>query len=175
MSIIKVISEEQNSILTLEEIKNFLRIDFNNDDALLQKALNTATRQCELKIGQTLNQKTYLMSIYNSLSSNMIRLKYGPILSVEKIECVDEHENVSLILTDSYKTILDVGVVKFLNIPLNFYRLDIIYKAGYINVPDDLKQGLLFHIAKIYEDKTGFYPVPKASNSIYKNYQKIKF
>ena len=75
MSIIKVISEETNSILSLEEIKNFLRIDFNDDDVLLQKALNTATRQCELKIGQTLNPKTYLMSIYNPLTSDKIKLR----------------------------------------------------------------------------------------------------
>jgi uncharacterized phiE125 gp8 family phage protein len=175
MSIIKVIFEEQNPILSLDEIKNFLRIDFDSDDILLQKALNTATRQCELKIGQTLNQKTYLMSIYNPLKTNKIKLKYEPIISVEKIEHIDENENTSLISTDNYKTMSDIGIIKFFNIPLNYYKLDITYKAGYMNVPDDLKQGLLFHIAKIYEDKTGFYPIRKASNSIYKNYQKIKF
>lgn len=175
MSIIKVISEEINSILSLDEIKNFLRIDFDDDDTLLQKALNTATRQCELKIGQTLGLKTYLMSIYNPLTSSKIKLKYGPIISVEKIEYIDNNEIVSVISNSNYKFNLDLAFVNFLNIPINFYKLDITYKAGYTNVPDDLKQGLLFHIAKIYEDKTGFYPIPKASNNIYKFYQKIKF
>ena len=58
---------------------------------------------------------------------------------------------------------------------INFYKLDINYKVDYITVPDDLRQRLLFYIAKIYEDKTGFYPIPKVSNNIYKFYQKIKF
>ena len=175
MSIIKVISEETNSILSLEEIKNFLRIDFKDDDVLLQKALNTATRQCELKIGQTLNPKIYLMSIYNSLTSDKIKLKCEPIISVEKIEHVDDNEITTIIPTANYRVNQDLSLIKFLNVPTNFYKLDITYKAGYITVPDDLKQGLLFHIAKIYEDKTGFYPIPKASNNIYKFYQKIKF
>lgn len=173
MSIINIINEEENNILSIDEIKNFLRIDFDNDDKLLSKALNTATKQCELCISKTLNKKTYVYSTFNEVKEK-ICLQFEPIISIEKIEIVNT-KNIKTVMNET-NYIFDkvLNAVIFKNVPTNFFRLDITYKAGFEIVTDDLKQGLLYHIAKLYEDKTGFYPIPKASNLIYKNYKKIK-
>lgn len=173
MSIINIINEEENSILSLVEIKNFLRIDFDNDDQLLLKALNTATRQCELCISKTLNKKTYVYSTFNEIREKVF-LQFAPILSIEKIETLNIKNIITVINESNYIFDNVLNAVIFKNIPTNIFRLDTTYKAGFEVVSDDLKQGLLYHIAKLYEDKTGFYPIPKASNLIYKNYKKIK-
>lgn len=174
MSIINISSEETNTILSIDEIKNFLRIDFNDDDNLLKKALNTATKQCELRISRTLVQKTYILSSYDPIKDNKIDLEYDPIKSITKIEVIDKEGNTKELSTSSYRLDKTRNCVYFLNIPTNYYKIDITYIAGYEVVPEDLKQALLFHIAKIYEDKSGYYPIPKASSNIYKNYKKIR-
>lgn len=52
-----------------------------------------------------------------------------------------------------------------------FYRIDIIYNAHEENLAEDIKQGILFHTAKIFEDKLGYSPIPRASYNIYKQYK----
>lgn len=173
MSIINIISEEENTIITLNEIKNFLRIDFSDDDDLLKKSLNTATKQCEIAISQTLNKKTYKLSFYNQVNK-IVKLNNPPIINITSVKTVDTEGKEIEINQDLYNLDIISGILIFKCQLNNFYRIDIVYSAGYENVPEDLKQGILFHVAKMYEDKCGYSPIPKASFNIYKNYKTIR-
>ena len=170
MSIINILSEVNNDIISLSEIKNFLRIDFEDDDDLLKRLLKSAIRRCELYISQSLNSKTYQLSLYKI--DKEIKLMYLPITNVTLINIIDK--NNKSIEFKNYMFDKISNKIIFNNIPSNFYRIDIIYEAGYVEVPDDLKQALLFHISKMYEDKNGYSPIPKASLNIYRNYRTIR-
>lgn len=173
MSILNIQLEEENSIISLEEIKNYLRIDFNNDDILLQNALNTATRQCELSISKSLNIKTYILSYFSNISQ-LVKLKFDPIISITKVIVIDNYNQHTQLNENEYNFDNINSTIKFKKQLINFYRVDIYYRAGFEKIPEDLKQGILYHIAKIYEDKSGYNPIPKSSNAIYKTYKQIK-
>ena len=171
MSIINVLTEQDANIIDLAEIKNFLRIDFDDDDNLLRELLKTAVKQCELYISKSLSEKNYKLSVYEC-ATNTLNLPYPPVISVNSITIIDKYNN-NIEYTNYLLDTISNKII-FRNLPNNFYRIDIIYTSGYTKIPDDIKQGILFHISKMYEDKVGYSPIPKASLGIYKNYKTMR-
>lgn len=171
MSIINILNELDTSIIDLSEIKNFLRIDFDEDDNLLNRLLKSAIKQCELYISRSITQKTYRLSLYNRVGK-FINLLYFPVTNVTSIDIIDKNNNTVKFKNYTFDQISNKVILN--NIPTNFYRIDITYEAGYTKIPDDIKQALLFHVAKMYDDKIGYSPIPKASLNIYKNYKIIR-
>lgn len=171
MSIINVLTEQDANIIDLAEIKNFLRIDFDDDDNLLKELLKTAVKQCELYISKSLSEKNYKLSVYEC-TTNTLNLPYPPVISVNSITIIDKYNN-NIEYTNYLLDTISNKII-FRNLPSNFYRIDIIYTSGYTKIPDDIKQGILFHISKMYEDKVGYSPIPKASLGIYKNYKTMR-
>ncbi len=153
--------------------KNFLKVDFGDDDELIIKMIKTAASQCETHIGKTLVEKTYVYSLYELKSSSII-LPYSPIKSINEIKNSDLN-NISAIIP-SFDYILDNigGILNFIKKPENFYRLDIEYTAGLTTINDELIQALLMHISRMYEDRSGYSPIPTNSLNIYKKYRQIK-
>jgi uncharacterized phiE125 gp8 family phage protein len=177
MTVITV--SEESSILPLDisKVKEFLKVDYDDDEAedqIITRAFKTAINQCEAKINKSIIEKTYICSIYNSLKGNKIYLVYGTVSLIVNIKYLNK--NNELITVDSGDYFLDSmdDCVIFKNIPSNFYRLDIVYKAKFGNVSDEILQAILFHTAKIYEDKTGYCQIPKASMNIYKKYREVR-
>ncbi len=171
MSIINILTEQDANIIDLAEIKNFLRIDFDDDDNLLKELLKTAVKQCELYISKSLSEKNYKLSVYEC-ATNTLNLPYPPVISVNSITIIDKYNN-NIEYTNYLLDTISNKII-FRNLPNNFYRIDIIYTSGYTKIPDDIKQGILFHISKMYEDKVGYSPIPKASLGIYKNYKTMR-
>lgn len=171
MSIINILTEQDANIIDLAEIKNFLRIDFDDDDNLLRELLKTAVKQCELYISKSLSEKNYKLSVYEC-ATNTLNLPYPPVISVNSITIIDKYNN-NIEYTNYLLDTISNKII-FRNLPNNFYRIDIIYTSGYTKIPDDIKQGILFHISKMYEDKVGYSPIPKASLGIYKNYKTMR-
>ena len=171
MSIINISEEQDINIMDLAEIKNFLRIDFDNDDNLLKELLKSAIRQCELYTSKSLYQKTYKFSTYKNVT-NILNLPYSPLISITSVNIIDKNNNSIEYINYTLDTISSSIIFK--SLPNDFYRIDITYKSGYTQLPNDIKQGLLFHISKMYEDKVGYSPIPKASLNIYRNYRTIR-
>jgi uncharacterized phiE125 gp8 family phage protein len=170
MPIIKTIEEDEDLLIGLENIKLFLKIDYNDENEIITRAFRTALKQCELMIGQSLVEKKYQYSFYSGIKNN-VHLIYGPVISVNSIKIINsQNEEVTLAEADYFLDRINDSVV-MKKIPSSFYRLDIFYTAGLENIADDLQQAILFHTAKIFEDKLGYSPIPKASYNIYRKYK----
>ena len=63
-SILNLKTDALSLAVELAVVKNFLKVDFNDDDTLITKMIKTATTQCETFINKTLVEKTYIYSIY---------------------------------------------------------------------------------------------------------------
>ena len=81
-SILNLKTDALSLAVELAVVKNFLKVDFNDDDTLITKMIKTATTQCETFINKTLVEKTYIYSIYK-LENTSIFLPFSPI----KISC----------------------------------------------------------------------------------------
>jgi uncharacterized phiE125 gp8 family phage protein len=177
MTVITVLNEETTLPLDISKVKEFLKVDYDEDEAedlIILRAFKAAINQCETKINKTIIGKTYVCSIYNGLKSNKIRLFYGAVNNILSIESVDKNNEITLLDAAGY--FLDVygDCVIFKNIPSNFYRLDITYEAKLNSVNEEILQAILFHTTKIYEDKSGYCQIPKASLNIYKKYREVR-
>jgi uncharacterized phiE125 gp8 family phage protein len=175
--IINLVTDAEAGPLELAEVKNFLRVDESIDDNLIAKLIKTATKQCELYTGKTLITKTYRCSFYNSIEYS-VNLLYSPIQSIVSIKTVDAKNNETLIDDASYFADMAGGILNFNAVPANFYRIDITYIAGFGNVanevPEDLKQAMLIHIARMYDDKSGYSLLPTSCLEIYKKYKLMR-
>lgn len=171
--ILNIKTDALNLAIDLTTIKKFLKVDFDNDDELITKMIKTATNQCETHINKTLVEKTYIYSLYE-LKNNSVILPYSPIKSINEINTNNINNVATILLSSDY--ILDSvgGILNFINKPENFYRLDIEYTAGLTTINDELIQALLMHIARMYEDRSGYSPIPTNSLNIYKKYKQIK-
>jgi uncharacterized phiE125 gp8 family phage protein len=161
--------------LSLSETKTFLRVDTSDDDDTITRIIKTATGQCELYIGKSLITKKYKLSLYGK-AENFILLPYGPVQSIDSVKKVDEEANEEVVSSDNYH--LDAESNKIiLGGNLYGYKIEVIYISGYgvaSDVPDDIKQGLLMHIAKMYDDRNGYSSIPQASIYIYNRYRSVK-
>ena len=170
MTVIKILEESSKLPIELEEIKLFLKVDYEDEDNIIIRSFKTAIKQCELLIGQSLIEKKYKYSFYNEIK-NDLQLLYGSVKSIESVKFINKNNEETIISPNTYFLDEVNNKIIFKNKPINFYRLDIFYTAGIDFITEDLKQAILFHTAKIFEDKLGYSPIPKASYNIYKNYK----
>lgn len=172
--VLNIKEDSADLVIDLETAKNFLKVDFDNDDDLIKKLIRTATTQCETNINKTLTQKTYVYSIYNFPSSNPVVLPYPPIKSIDEVKVVNANGGCNTVDSGEYYLDDVGGLLNFKGNMGNAYRIDIEYTAGLESVNEELIQGLLMHIARMYEDRSGYSPIPLNSLNIYKKYKQIR-
>ena len=78
---IKTLETTQALVVTLDDMKNFARIDHNEDDYLLECLIKTATAWVENATDKTLLNKTLM---YTQANSVMI-LPRSPIIDIIKV------------------------------------------------------------------------------------------
>lgn len=172
---VRVYEASATEPISLIEAKTFLRVDTTEDNDLITRLIKTATGQCELYTKKSLVTKKYKLSLYEK-AENYVKLPYGPAQSIESIKKIDEEANAELINPDNYNLDTESSRI-ILKTNLYEYKIEIIYTTGYgdaSDVPEDIKQGLLMHIAKMYDERNGYSPIPQASIYIYNRYREIK-
>lgn len=174
--VVEIITDSINTSVTLEDAKNFLRIDSANDDELLTRLIKSATKKCESYIGKSLITKTYKISFENCILSK-VKLPYGPIQSISSVVSKDSLGNIEVIAPENYSLNTATNTITFNSAIVN-YIIEIIYTSGYgdleTDIPEDIKQGLLFHIARLYDDRSGYSKIPNASISLYSSYKNVR-
>ncbi len=172
-SILNIKTDAAQLPIALEDVKSFLKVDFEDDDDFIKRLIKTASSQCETNINKTLVERTYIYSLYE-LKKNFIILPYQPIKSIEEIKLI-KTDGSSINLNESDYIFDNIGGIINIKSTLdNFYRLDIEYKAGLTTITDELIQAMLIHIARMYEDRSGYSSIPLTSMNIYKKYREVK-
>ena len=135
--------ESATEPVTLQEAKDWCRIDVSDDDSLITELIKGARYICELYSNISFIERTVTAIIVNGLGR--INLPYGPVTS--EVAYYDEDE---VELTDySLKTADDC-------------RVQAVYSAGYEALPKNLKTALLNQILWMYENRGD----EKLSNSL---------
>lgn len=162
-----VIEFDATTILSLNYIKNYLRIDNDCDDEFLQNALLTAISYAEKITGYILGVKTLKTTI--TLQTSTQKLKEFPFIINEIISITNNGEN----LQDTDYTVNN-GVILFKHQISG--TLEIEFKTGMesLSVPQDIKQAILQHIATMYQNKNGNYTIPQAVQNTYSQYKNIR-
>ncbi len=134
--------------VTLEEAKNYMKIDddLTEDDDLIDSLIVAARQQLEKQTGLSFIPKYITAQLRNECGG--IEIPYGPIEGdLDPTLITDRDDNEVTIETE--------GLGGFLTIRTIICYVQIIYSAGYIFLPDDLKTAIKAKVFCMYQDRIG--------------------
>lgn len=134
--------------VTLAEAKNWIKVETDDDDAIITMLITAARQYCEGYIGQSFVERTVTAIVVNELVLNGrgIRLPYGPMGAMVSITDI----NGFVLDITSYKII---GESFFqISSPVSSW-LECIYTAGYAVLPKQFKTAILEEIAWLYQHR----------------------
>ncbi|WP_425363362.1 head-tail connector protein [Candidatus Tisiphia endosymbiont of Hybos culiciformis] len=148
--IFRIIELIPQTIWTLIEVKNYMRIEGNYDDELIGGLIDAAITAAENFTKLTIITRR-IEFVCNIKNQQNFQLKYQPIKEITKIALTNNSESIEL-RSDQYYLDHDRSLL-FLNKKLENYQLIVEYIIGYdkINIPASIKHGILMHIAEMYD------------------------
>lgn len=163
--------------LTSSEVKNYLKVDGTDDDALIGNIITVAREVAEKFLKRSLITQTWKMSL-DKYAPTKLALPLGPVQSITSVTAFLRDETSSVISSSSYYLNAGKDTLIFDATPVS-HRIEVIYVAGFgataADVPEPIKQGMLTHIAAIYDGRAGGNNIPEQAMALYSGYKTIKF
>jgi uncharacterized phiE125 gp8 family phage protein len=167
---VKLVTPASGLVVSLEDAKKHLRVDFNDDDELITALIKAATRSAEKFLGRSLLDQTFdfFMDAFPS-EKTWFELPVPPLIEVQKISYKDssgdyvdmdqssyevddasQPARISLVSNGSWPSPLSV---------LNAVRVT--FRAGYLtqdspaqaDVPADIIAAIKLQIGHLYENR----------------------
>lgn len=161
--------------VSLVQAKSFLRIDSSAEDSLIGDMIKTARIVAEQETGQSFVTQSWRIN-YNHHLPASVPLPHGPVQGIVSVTAFDADGNAAVMDTDRYRIDAGGAALVFEEMPSG-ERVQIDYLAGYgdaaADVPTDIAQGLLLHVAHLYEHRDSIMP-PTYSMLIYAKRREIR-
>ena len=186
MAGLTITTEPTQEPVTLQEVKEYLRIEDNTDERLLRPFIETARRFAEEHMGRTLMQTTYTMFVdaydemadplwegvktgpYLNYYKNYVILPRPPVTSVTSVSTFDDSDTETTMASSKYyvdsarepaRVVLRQGET-FPTALRVANAIKVVYVAGYssqYSIPEPIRMGILQHIAYMYEHRGDMY------------------
>jgi uncharacterized phiE125 gp8 family phage protein len=148
-------------VVSLTEMKAWLKIDGTDEDTLLSSLIASATAECEAYAGMSFITRTRTVKLTSFGGKDLI-LPYGPVTALTSITYSDEDDVSQTIdsadyTLDSSSSLAKVRVTEtwpYTNRVLN--NVTVTYVAGYANaaaVPEVIKTAIKKRVAFHYEHR----------------------
>lgn len=172
---IELLQSDKANFIALNKAKQYLRINHNYDDELISDMLEVAACEAENFMGKSLKKSTWKLSCFGEIPQK-IYLNHGPVNKIESIKIIKNngeeiyisHQNYFL---DFFKENLYLRGSYICNIG------EIVYSTGYPQeyLPSSIKQGMLEHLAKLYDLRGADYAMPLSAKSLYQSHKVMRF
>lgn len=154
--------------LTLAEAKLYLRVDAADEDVLITQMIVAVRRAAEHYLRRTLVTRQWKL-VYDEALPEQVRLPMTPISSIIRVTKIAKSgttEDVAstLYMLNAARTHLCMETL------ISAHQIEIVYQAGYgaaSAVPASIKQGMLSHLAELYDGRAAAYPLPDAAIALY--------
>lgn len=160
--------------VSLAEAKTFLRIDSADEDALIGDLIKAARIAAEEQTGKSFITQRWQLS-YDSCPPAITYLPNGPVQSIHSVKSVNEEGAATNISASSYH-LNALQELVFESVPSG-HQVVIEYVAGFgdeaTDVPTDLAQAILLHVARLYEHRDAMNP-PLGSQLLYASHREIR-
>ena len=191
MSGISVVTEPSQEPVTLQEVKEYLRVEDSTDERTIRPLIETARRFAEQHLGRTLVSTTFKQSYdgfhemedplfegirtgpYLNYYKNYLVLANGPVISVTQVKTIDDADVATTLAASRYyldnarepaRIVLRTGET-FPTALRVANAIEVEFVAGYssiYSIPEPIRMGILQHIAHLYEHRGDMY---EASNA----------
>ena len=184
-SAFKRIEDPSESIVTVDQLKVFARIDIDAEDTMLQSFIDATTETGEIWSRRAFASQKWQYRLTNWPSNLVVKLPRPPLVSVDLVRLLREDGTVEAVLcSSSYYIVTDTEPGRLvlregsshLVWPADAgpYLIEIQYTCGYgtaADVPEGIKQGILFWAAAAYESRAPQAAPPDMSASILRRYR----
>jgi uncharacterized phiE125 gp8 family phage protein len=157
------------TIVTLQAAKDYLRVDYSEDDTLIQSLIDTARIRLEQYASVAMTARTLKVVAY---VDEFIELPYAPINTISLVEYWDGAAWVAMevgnyrVLGDTYKK------VYFTSPLMSDFRFT--YTCGYATTPESMKTALLKMVGDLYEYRESSVESSKPSANLTTAYELMK-
>ncbi|VAX03638.1 hypothetical protein MNBD_ALPHA03-839 [hydrothermal vent metagenome] len=180
---IQLISEAETLAVGLSEVRDFLKISHNDEDAMIAGFIRAATAACETFTGRKLIQQQWQLT-YNDWAEDVISIPLSPILSVDRIEVwiAGEFQEILpekyLLDRSSYQArVLARAGDYWPTAERDIEGIKITVTAGFgagrNDVPHDIRHGLLHWVAAAYEGGLSGNQAVKTAENLWQPYRRV--
>lgn len=164
---LKLISAAENYPVTLVEAKSHLRVDFDNDDAMIELYIAAATAHAEAFLGRALVDQTW-EATFDAFPDNELQIPMPPLIEVISVTYDDAAGDAQVLDVSGY-VVDDQSEPAWLVPPnetwptifdgINAVRVR--FRAGYVDnqasptgdVPYDIKAAILLYVGTLYANR----------------------
>lgn len=161
--------------VSLAEAKLYLRVDVNDDDALIGQMIVTARRAAEHYLRRSLVIRQWRL-LYDDAAPATLRLPMGPVSAVVSVTKIAEDGSTAAVNAALYRLNAACTELGFEQ-TVYAHRVEILYNAGYgaaSAVPASIKQGMLAHLAEIYDGRSQACGLPDIALALYLPHREVR-
>lgn len=179
----KITTQPANEIFTLQEVKDYLKVDDSTEDALITTLLQSARQAAERYLNQALITQTITEKL-DRLQLSTIYLSVSPVISVSSFQYADSQNttqtfNSSNYIVDNFEKPARLSLASGKTWPTlygNINDVTITYTAGYSSepsgVPAQIRQAILLMITDAYDNRQDYVKkLPTASEYLLDQYR----
>ena len=179
----KITTQPANEIFTLQEVKDYLKVDDSTEDTLITTLLQSARQAAERYLNQALITQTITEKL-DRLQLSTIYLSVSPVISVSSFQYADSQNttqtfNSSNYIVDTFEKPARLSLAYSKTWPTlygNINDVTITYTAGYgsdaSSVPGQIKQAILLMITDAYDNRQDYVKkLPTASEYLLDQYR----
>ena len=145
------------TLVTLADAKNYLKVDYSEDDALIQSLIDSAIKRLEQYAGSAFSPRTLKVVAYVDF---FIEPPYAPINSITKVEYYSDNAWVEAVLDSDYYILGDTyKKVYMVTAPQREYRFT--YTCGFTTLPQSIYNAILKLVADLYDYRASESPNDK--------------
>ncbi|MBT2215839.1 head-tail connector protein [Virgibacillus dakarensis] len=140
---LKVITPPASSPVDLEYVKQYLRIDYDDEDALIQGMIDASVVHAEAFTRRSLAPKTYELILNDYVGQ--VYLPNPPLISVDSV--VNEYS------TPIHYEVIEERGRAVVSLSPEFDKAVITYQSGYGELPKPIEQAILLLVSHFYENR----------------------
>lgn len=169
---VSIVSTVDQEPLSLEEMKLYLEVDYDDQDDMISRAITAARIKIENRCSISIAQKQFVLKI--AAFDDELALPYPPLVSVENVKYLSTDGTEKTVSSDDYAVIQDEYFPYIF--PTSAWPTDlakrpdavrVAYTAGYgyddsppEDVPQDLLQAIRLTVGAMFENREQELLVP---------------
>jgi uncharacterized phiE125 gp8 family phage protein len=161
--------------VTLAEVKQFLRVDQTTEDGTITPMIAAARDAAERYLGVSLITQSWKLTLQDYLPP-LVALRFGPVQSITSVTLIPVTGSNQVIAASGYRLTADKRGLE-VTTPITGNRFEIIYQAGYGStasaVPELIRQGILQHVAAMYDMRSADAVLPARALTAYHPYKEM--
>lgn len=171
----ELISKNKIQLIEFASVKNYLRVDHEFDDEYIRELIDTAVEVAENYLSIILRESKWKVILNSGSLPERLKLNRYIINKIDFIKITKNNDDVFYLNKNQFffdSTKREI----FFNLKINIKKCEIDVSSGYnsVTLPKPLKQGMLEHIAQMYDLRGQNHGLSLSVKSLYQPYKNVR-